>query len=267
MVDPREIAHADPRDRVAPADQMDDLRRVERKKTTIDLRAGLPQARRDLIVGQLEQPSTRGRGRAHERPFPADRDVTPRPGAARAELDGRDGLVRGTHGSPSVAARRRAARRTAGRAARTRSFATSAGSASPTTIRAAIGAGTATTTPSYVSATPSTTISAPPPHALDAFHGRAGADQSRSASARHGASIPPSTWKNVPTDRARSHDRTSAPDSSSRREKNGPSNDGRTTRAAAAAPADRSTADALAPSNRRSIRDRPAASGTAGPSR
>src|SRR4029077_18154179 len=69
-------------------------RRVERKQTTIDLRAGLPKARRELIVGQLEQPPTGGRGRAHEAPFPAHRDVTPRPGAARAELDGRDGLVR-----------------------------------------------------------------------------------------------------------------------------------------------------------------------------
>ncbi len=56
------------------------------------------------------------------------------------------------------------------------------------------------------------------------------------ASTRHGASIPPSTWKNVPADRQRSHERTRAADISSSRAKNGPSKFGRTTRSRAAVP-------------------------------
>ena len=58
---------------------------------------------------------------------------------------------------------------------------------------------------------------------------------SRSPSTRHGESMPPSTWKNVPTASTRSHERSSAALISSSLAKNGPSISGRTIRSVAAA--------------------------------
>ena len=233
---PAEVAGADGRDGVAPADQLDDLGVVEAEQARIDRRRRLPQPSR-----RRRRPARRAAARSpppgrRRAPTPSRRAPVPTPRGRRRRARrwrrgrsgtrgcrcgrraGRGGRRRGARGgrrrprraNPGGARRRRSSRRPA--PARRRRRRRSArrrrrGGARPRRRRGA-------------------TFSTPTPVRTSSV----------SASCRHGASIPPSTWKNVPAARQRSHDRTSAADISSRRAKNGPSKFGRTTRSRPRAP-------------------------------